>query len=108
VVVEANFFFLDKNGFYAMSKCPASSWMSYKHYNSYSHFRRPKITTENNLFSMALSLFLAVPVRQKKSTENKPLFSAASNQPPKIAYFRRSTEQPPKITMDFRRLTPGR
>jgi hypothetical protein len=59
------------------------------------------------LFSAALGLFSAVPGRQKKSAESKPLFSAASDQSPKIAYFRRPTELPAKITIDFRRLTPG-
>jgi hypothetical protein len=43
-----------------------------------------------------------VPGRQKKSAENKPLFSATRDQPPKIAYFRRPPEQPPKIRVDFR------
>jgi hypothetical protein len=45
-------------------------------YNSYSHFRQPG-AAENKLFSAALGLFSVVPGRQKKSTENKPLFSAA-------------------------------
>jgi hypothetical protein len=65
------------------------------HYGSYSHFRRPEtignkaFAAENKLFSAALCLFSAVLGRQKNSAENKPLFSAARDQPPKIAYFRR-------------------
>jgi hypothetical protein len=84
------------------------------HYNSYSHLRRPgtaenkAFTVENKLFSAALGLFLAVPGRQKKSAKNKSIFSAARVQPPKIVYFRWPIEQSPKITVDFRRLTPGR
>jgi hypothetical protein len=77
------------------------------HYNSYNYFRRLG-TAKNKSFTAENKLFLAVSDRQKKTAENKPLFSAASDPPPKIAYFRRPTEQPPKITVDFRRLTPGR
>jgi hypothetical protein len=66
---------------------------SHSHYGSYSHFRRPETAenkacaAKNKLFSAALGLFSAVLGRQKKSAENKPLFSAARDQPPKIAYF---------------------
>jgi hypothetical protein len=84
------------------------------HNGSYNHFRRPETTenktfaAENKLFSATLGLFSAVPGRQKKSVENKPLFSAARDQPPKIGYFRRPDAQPPKITVNYRRLTRGR
>jgi hypothetical protein len=77
------------------------------HNGSYSHFRRPK-TAENKLFSTALGLFSAVPGSQKKSAENKLLFSVARDQPPKIDYFRWSPEHPPKKRVDFRRLPRGR
>ena len=69
--------------------------MTIIHNGSYSHFRWPgtaenkAFTAKNKLFSAASGLFSAVPSRQKKSAENKPLFSAARDQPPKIAYFRR-------------------
>jgi hypothetical protein len=59
------------------------------------HFRRPEaaenkaFAAENKLFSAVLGLFSVVSSHQKKSAENKPLFSAARCQPPKIAYFRR-------------------
>jgi hypothetical protein len=61
------------------------------HYGSYSHFWRPKTTenkafaAENKLFSTALGLFSVVSGHQKKSAENKGLFSVARVQPPKIA-----------------------
>jgi hypothetical protein len=65
----------------------------HKHYRRHSHFRRLEaaenkaFATKNKLFSVALDLFSAVSGRQKKSAENKPLFSGARWQPPKIAYF---------------------
>jgi hypothetical protein len=62
--------------------------LSPHHYKSYNHFRRPE-AAENKLFSAALGLFSVVPGRQKKIAENKAIFSAATGQPPKIAYFRR-------------------
>jgi hypothetical protein len=83
------------------------------HYNSCSHFRWPgtagnkAFAAENKLFSAALGLFSVVPGHQKKSAKNKPLFSVVSDQPPKITYFLRPTEQPLKIIIDFRWLTPG-
>jgi hypothetical protein len=61
------------------------------------HFRRPEATenkvfaAENKLFSTVLGLFFGDFWPPKKSAENKPLFSAARCQPPKIAYFRRPT-----------------
>jgi hypothetical protein len=58
---------------------------------------------ENSLFLAALGLFSAVSGRQKKSVENKPLFSAADTWLPKTSYFRRPTSQPPKIMAYFRR-----
>jgi hypothetical protein len=67
------------------------------HYKRHRHFRRPEaaenkaFAAENKLFSAVLGLFSVVSGRQKKSAENKPLFSAARCQPPKIAYFRRPT-----------------
>jgi hypothetical protein len=67
------------------------------------HFRRPEaaenkaFAIENKLFSAVLGLFSVVSGRQKKSAENKPLFSAArlrrrKQRPPKTvaAYFWRS------------------
>jgi hypothetical protein len=78
------------------------------HYNSYSDFRRPGATenkafaAENSLFSAAKDLLSAVPGRQKKSAENKPLFSAARDQLPKIAYFWWLVGWPPKISLYFR------
>jgi hypothetical protein len=86
----------------------------FNHNGSYSHFRRSgtaenrAFTAENKLFSAALGLFSVVPGRQKKSAENKPLFSAAMDPPPKIGYFWRPAAQPPKIIVDYRRLTRGR
>jgi hypothetical protein len=77
------------------------------HNGSYSHFWRPG-TAENKAFAAENKLFSAVPGRQKKSAENKPLFSATRDQPPKIGYFRRPAAQPPKIIVDYRRLTRGR
>jgi hypothetical protein len=62
------------------------------HYNSYSHFRRPK-AAENKLFAAENKLFSAA----------KGLFSAARAWPPKIAFFRRLAPWPPKITDYFRR-----
>jgi hypothetical protein len=88
--------------------------VSRSHYGSYSHFRRPgtaenkAFAAENKLFSVVLCLFSAVSDRQKKSAKNKPLFSAARDQPPKIAYFPRQPEQPPKIRVDFRWMSCGR
>jgi hypothetical protein len=79
-----------------------------RHYNSYSHFRRPEaaenkpFAAENKLFSTAKGLFLATSGRQKKLAENKALFSAARAWPPKIAYFRRLVPWPPKIICYFR------
>jgi hypothetical protein len=77
------------------------------HNGSYSHFRwletaeNKAFAAKNKPFSVALGLFLAVPSHQKKSAENKPLFSAANRTtaknndwisaaatwPPKIAIF---------------------
>jgi hypothetical protein len=48
-----------------------------QHYNSYSDFRRLG-TTENKAFTVENKLFSADPDRQKKSAENKPIFSAAN------------------------------
>jgi hypothetical protein len=73
------------------------------HNSTYSHFRWPEaaenkaFAAENKLFSAALGLFSAASGGQKKLAENKRLFLAADTWPPKIAYFRRPTEQPPKI-----------
>jgi hypothetical protein len=63
---------------------------------------------ENKLLLATLGLFSAVSGRQKKSGENKPLFSADRDQPPKIAYFRRPAAQLPTIIVDYRRRTRGR
>jgi hypothetical protein len=65
------------------------------HYGRYNHFRRTHtvenktFVAKNSLFSAVLGLFSAVSGRQKKFAENKPLFSAARGQLPKISYFRR-------------------
>jgi hypothetical protein len=67
------------------------------HYKRHRHFRLPEaaenksFAAENKLFSTVLGLFSVVSGRQKKSAENKPLFSVARCQPPKIAYFQRPT-----------------
>jgi hypothetical protein len=63
------------------------------HNESYRHFRRPEaaknkpFAAENRQFSAAKGLFSAASGHQKKSAENKAIFSAARAWPPKIAYF---------------------
>jgi hypothetical protein len=97
---------MNKSKSFSLARLPPSF---FRHYNSYSHFRRPEaaenkpVPAENKLFSAAKGLFSAASGRQKKLAENKALLSAARPWPPKIAYFRRLASWPPKIAY-FRRL----
>jgi hypothetical protein len=63
-----------------MQKTRGGRFISFLHYNSYSHFRRPEVAenkpvaAENRLFSAAIDLFSAASCRQKNLAENKALF----------------------------------